>query len=47
MIMTNVQIVIIAFGIVNKGLIKPLENFVCGGRVENIQTTALLRTARY
>ena len=40
---TIVPIVIGAFGAVSKGLLKGLE---VGGRVETIQTSALLRTAR-
>ena len=40
------QIVIGDFGTVTKGLLKGLENLEVGGRVKNIQTTALLRTAR-
>ena len=32
-----------AFGSVTKGLLKGLEDLVVGGRVETIQTTALLR----
>ena len=39
-------IVIGAFGTVTKGLLKRLEDLEVGGRVETIQTTALLRTAR-
>ena len=39
-------IVIGAFGTVTKGLLKGLEDLEAGGRVETIQTTALLRTAR-
>ena len=39
-------IVIGAFGIVTKGLLKGLKEVEIGGRVETIQTTALLRTAR-
>ena len=35
-----------AFGAVTKGLLKGLENLEVGGRVETIQTIALLRTAR-
>ena len=45
----NVQVTIIpigAFGTVTKGLLKGLEDLEVGGRVETIQTTALLRTAR-
>ena len=40
---TIIPIVIGAFG---KGLLKGLEELEVGGRVETIQTTALLRTAR-
>ena len=43
---TIVPIVIGALGTITKGLLKGLENFEVGGRVEIIQTTALLRTAR-
>ena len=43
---TIIPIVIGAFGIVTKGLLKGLEDLEVGGRVETIQTTALLRTAR-
>ena len=43
---TIILIVIGAFGKVTKGLLKGLENMEVGGRVETIQTTALLRTAR-
>ena len=32
--------------IITKGLLKGLEGLEVGGRVETIQTTALLRTAR-
>ncbi len=39
-------IVIGASGTVTKGLLKGLEDLKVGGRVETIQTTALLRTAR-
>ena len=39
-------IVIDAFGTVNKGLLKGLKDLEVGGRVETIQTTALLRTVR-
>ena len=35
-----------AFGTVTKGLVKGLEDFEAGGRVETIQTTALVRTDR-
>ena len=41
-----IPIVIGAFGTVTKGLLKGLEDVEVGGRVETIQTTALLRTAR-
>ena len=34
------------FGTVTKGLLKGLEDLEVGGRVETIQTTALLKTAR-
>ena len=43
---TIVPIVIGAFGTVTKVLLKGLEDLKVGGRVETIQTTALLRTAR-
>ena len=43
---TIMPIVIGAFGTVNKGLLKGLQDLEVGGRVEAIQTTALLRTAR-
>ena len=43
---TIVQIVIGAFGTIAKGLLKGLEDLEFGGRVETIQMTALLRTAR-
>ncbi len=41
-----IPIVIGMFGIVTKGLLKGQEDLEVGGRVEIIQTTALLRTAR-
>ena len=41
-----VPIVIGAFGTVTKGSVKGLEDMEIGGRVETIQTTALLRTSR-
>ena len=41
------DLVIGAFGTVTKGLLKGLEDFEVGRRVETIQTTALLRTTRY
>ena len=43
---TIVQIVIGALGTITKGLLKGLEDLEVGGRVETIQMTALLRTAR-
>ena len=43
---TIIPIVIGAFGTVTKGLLKGLEDLEVGRRVETIQTTALLRTAR-
>ena len=43
---TIIPIVIGAFGTVTKGLLKGLEDLEVGGRVETIQTTAFLRTAR-
>ena len=43
---TFIPIVIGAFGTVTKGLLKGLEDLEVGGRVETIQTTVLLRTAR-
>ena len=43
---TITPIVIGAFGTVTKGLLKGLDDLEVGGRVETIQTTALLRTAR-
>ena len=43
---TIIPIVIGVFGTVTKGLLKGLEDLEVGGRVETIQTTALLRTAR-
>ena len=44
--LTIVPIVIGAFGTITKGLLKGLEDLEVGGRVETIQITALLRTAR-
>ena len=41
-----IPIVVGAFGTVIKGLLKGLEDLEVGGRVETIQTTALLKTAR-
>ena len=43
---TIVPILIVAFGSVIKGLLKGLEDFEIGRRVETIQTTVLLRSAR-
>ena len=43
---TIIPIAISSFGIVTKGLLKGLEDIEVGGRVEIIQTIALLRTAR-
>ena len=43
---TIVPIVIGAFGTTTKGLLKGLEDLEVGGRLETIQMTALLRTAR-
>ena len=43
---TIIPIEISAFGTVTKGLLKGLEDLEVGGRVEIIQTTALLWTAR-
>ena len=43
---TIVPIVISALGTVTKGLLKGLEDLEFSRRVETIQTTALLRTAR-
>ena len=43
---TVIPIVIGAFGTLTKGLLKGLEDLKVGGRVETIQTTALLRTVR-
>ena len=44
--MTIIPIVIGAFGTVTKGLLKGMEDLKVGGRVETLQTTALLRMAR-
>ena len=46
MSVTIVPIVIGAFGTIAKGLLKGLEDLEVGGRVETIQMTVLLRTAR-
>ena len=43
---TIVPIVIGALGTITKGLLKGLKDLEVGGRVETIQTTALIRTAR-
>ena len=43
---TIIPIIIGAFGTVTKGILKRLEDLEVGGRVETIQTTALLRMAR-
>ena len=43
---TIIPIVIGALGTITKGLLKGLEDFEVGGRVETFQTTTLLRTAR-
>ena len=43
---TIVPIVIGALGTITKGLLNGLEDLEVGARVETIQTTALLRTAR-
>ena len=41
-----IPIIIDAFGTVTKGLLKGLEDLEVGGRVDTIQTTTLVRTAR-
>ena len=43
---TVIPIVIGAFGTVTKGLLKGLGELEVDGRVETIQTTALLKTSR-
>ena len=43
---TIIPIVIGDFGTVTKGLLKGLEDLEDGGRMETIQTSTLLRTAR-
>ena len=43
---TIIPVVIDGFGSVTKGLLKGLEDLEVGGRVDTIQTTALLKTAR-
>ena len=45
--MTVIPIEIGAFGTITKGLLKELEDLEVVGRVETIQTTALLRKAKY
>ena len=46
MLVTIIPTVIGAFGTVTKGWLKGLEDLEAGGRVETIQMTALLKTAR-
>ena len=43
---TNIPIVIGAFGTVTKELLKGVEDLKIRGQVETMQTTTLLRTAR-
>ena len=43
---TIIPIVITVFGVVTEGLLKGLEDLEARGRLQTIQTTALLRTAR-
>ena len=43
---TIISIVIGALSTVTRGLLKGLEDLEVGGRVDIIQTTALLRTAK-
>ena len=43
---TIIPIVIGAFGTVTKGLLKGLEDLEVGGRVDTIQTTALLKNGQ-
>ena len=43
---TIAPVVIGALGTITQGLLKGLEDLEVGGRIETIQTTALLRTAR-
>ena len=45
--MTLIPIVIGVFSTVTKGLLKGLDDLEIGGRVETIQTTALLRTPNF
>ena len=44
--MTVISVVIGALGTVTKGLVQKVEDSYPSGRVETIQTTALLRSAR-
>ena len=44
--MMVIAIVIFMLGTVTKGLVQGLEDLEIRGRVENIQTTALLRLAK-
>ena len=44
--MKVIRMIIGAHGTITKGLIKGLEDLEIRGRGENIQTTALLRSAR-
>ena len=44
---TILPIVIGAFGTITKGLLKVMGNLEVGGRVETIQTTALLKRPKY
>ena len=44
--MSVIPVVIHALGTISKGLVRVLEELEIGGRVETIQTTALLRSAR-
>ena len=44
--MTFIPVIIDVLGTVTKGLIKGLEDLEIRGRVETMQTTALLRSAR-
>ena len=39
-------IVVVGLGTVSKGLVKKQEEMEIGGRIETIQTTAVLRSAR-
>ena len=43
---TIIPVVIGAFDTTTKGLLKGLEDLEIGGKMESIQTTALLKTAR-